>query len=426
MQTALEPQTSFYKGLSKQIRAAIVETAQPGGKVVSERELARQFGVSSVTVARVLRDLQAAGLIERVRGKGTFLRGDQLARITPPVTGETVRPRLADPSAGGSRNAAQLQILILAGLAAINDDTPVSELWDYHAATGAERAMQKAGHITHTVNVCETTDEKMIGELNALLAAGLNGVVIIGDISLALFRRLNELASPLRQRPLAAVHVIWDEPNLLPFDTIGFDSASGVCLATRHLIESGHKNIRFVVPGWFDRNNLPFWLRTRLQGFYRALTSAGLCGIMPSDVMLGTIDYAQVEFGADIPIDAARWRTTGEQIWRKLAAEALPDAVVAINDQTARALVEAARRDGYNVPGDLSVVGFDDRYDSAAFGLTTVHVPVQLIGETAAALLSERIAVPRPDKLTRVSLTPSLVVRKTTGPRIVPPAHGSY
>ncbi|HEY3333543.1 MAG TPA: LacI family DNA-binding transcriptional regulator [Capsulimonadaceae bacterium] len=407
MPTIAEPQTSFYSSLSTRIRAAIVENGRPGDKVISERDLAKQFGVSTVTVARVLRDLQAAGLIERVKGKGTFLRGvthngSAHVRHEPPRDISIVQ-----------RSASRLQVVILAGLAPIDDETPVSELWDYHAATGAERAMQKQGHVTHTVNAYDGND-KVIAELDETVSGGVNGFVVIGKIDLPILRRVLSFTDRAAQNPVKAVQVIWDESNDLPFDSVGFDGEAGVYMATRHLLETGHKDIRFMAPGWFDRRNLPYWVRDRLQGFYRALTEAGVSDVLPADVMWGNLNYSGVEFGDAIPIDGSRWRATGQEMWNRLSSGQLPDAVVAINDQMARAFIEAARADGASVPGDISVIGYDDRYDSAAFGLTTVHVAVQEIGETAAMMLLEQIASPTTGRRTRVSLTPSLVVRKST------------
>ena len=183
--------------------------------------------------------------------------------------------------------------------------------------------------------------------------------------------------------------MIWDQPDMLPCDAVGFDGEAGVYRATRHLIDSGHRDIRFLMPGWFDRDNLPYWVRERLQGFRRAFTAAGLSDAMPYDIMWGKVDDTGVEFADATALDDMR--SVGEGLWKRMKDTGLPSAVVAVNDELARAFVVAARADDASIPGDLSVIGFDDRFDSASFGLSTVHIPLQEIGETATSLLMEQI-----------------------------------
>ena len=50
-----------------------------GDRLPTEAQLVRQFGVSRITVSRAVRDLQAAGLVERKPGSGTFVRGSRTA-----------------------------------------------------------------------------------------------------------------------------------------------------------------------------------------------------------------------------------------------------------------------------------------------------------------------------------------------------------
>src|SRR3954449_4697996 len=64
-------------------------TLRPGDRVASEMELAAQFEVSRITSKRALEVLREAGLIERVRGKGSFVakRLPDLDRISVPLRG---------------------------------------------------------------------------------------------------------------------------------------------------------------------------------------------------------------------------------------------------------------------------------------------------------------------------------------------------
>jgi len=91
-------------------------------------------------------------------------------------------------------------------------------------------------------------------------------------------------------------------------------------------------------------------------------------------------------------------------------------AVICANDAIAIATLRAARACGLRVPHDLAITGFDD----IAFArdldppLTTVHVPKQLVGETAVRRLIQRIARPALPPIIQVVPT-ALIVRRSCG-----------
>lgn len=94
-----------------------------------------------------------------------------------------------------------------------------------------------------------------------------------------------------------------------------------------------------------------------------------------------------------------------------------PTAVMAYNDRCALGVVEELRRQGLSVPGDVSVVGFDDN-PVARLGtvdLTTISQVPEQMAALAVQLAVERIETDRPASREHV-LEPRLVVRHTTGP----------
>ena len=99
-----------------------------------------------------------------------------------------------------------------------------------------------------------------------------------------------------------------------------------------------------------------------------------------------------------------------------LALAEPPTAVLVGSDTQAQGVLEAARRLGYQVPTDLSVVGYNDIEVAPYLGLTTVHVPMyemgQRGGELLLALLGRPAQPPEP-----IRLPAELIVRTTTGPR---------
>ena len=93
-------------------------------------------------------------------------------------------------------------------------------------------------------------------------------------------------------------------------------------------------------------------------------------------------------------------------------------AVFCFNDISAVGAIRALKDSGLDVPGDVSVVGFDDIF-SAAFAtpsLTTVRQPLEEMGRRGAQVLLERIADREKKFTAEIVMSPELVVRESTGP----------
>ena len=113
------------------------------------------------------------------------------------------------------------------------------------------------------------------------------------------------------------------------------------------------------------------------------------------------------------------WQIRGGE----LAAEELlshpdpPTAIFGFNDNVAIGALNAARRRGLRVPDDLSIVGFDDTFQSRIVWpqLTTVRQPLQELGRTGVSLLMRLLEGQRVEAL-RMELSTTLVVRGSTAP----------
>ena len=92
-----------------------------------------------------------------------------------------------------------------------------------------------------------------------------------------------------------------------------------------------------------------------------------------------------------------------------------PTAIMVGSESQAIGVLDAAHELGRRVPGDLSVVGYNDTDVTRDLGLTTVQVPLRELGRQAAEVLLTAVVDPGADRVARY-LSTELVVRKTCGP----------
>ena len=178
--------------------------------------------------------------------------------------------------------------------------------------------------------------------------------------------------------------------------SIAVDDVAGGEMATRHLIELGHRRIALIgdPPPEFRFD----WSRDRTRGYEQALSRAGI----------------------DVRPEYVREGTRLLHVARGIAAELLalperPTAIFAASDTQAFGAIEAARALGIRVPEELSVIGFDDIEVASYVGLTTVRQPLFESGRRGAELLLRALSGRQVD--VRTELLPlELIVRSTTGP----------
>ncbi|MDQ7829202.1 MAG: LacI family DNA-binding transcriptional regulator [Armatimonadota bacterium] len=175
--------------------------------------------------------------------------------------------------------------------------------------------------------------------------------------------------------------------------SVRVDNVAAGALATRHLLALGHRRIACLVGPAGSTS-----ARDRLTGYRRALRHAGV----------------RVASRYVVPADftPAGGRRGVERLW---AQGPPPTALVAPNDQAAVGAIRALYERGVGVPGDVSVVGFDDTPLAAVTvpALTSVHIPMDELGRRALELLLQL----RDGGAGRgVVLRPRLIVRESTAP----------
>ena len=164
----------------------------------------------------------------------------------------------------------------------------------------------------------------------------------------------------------------------------------------RHLIDTCHHR-RVIFVGGLETNVDTV---ARLDAYKETLAEAGL-PINPADIH--HLDYQYETAYRFAKRHVRGWAGQGH-------------CVFAANDEMASGIIDAATAEGVGVPQDLGVVGFDDTRVARMTRppLTTVHVPMAQMGDTAVELLCQRLA-DLDRSPTFVSLSPQLVVRDSCG-----------
>lgn len=189
-----------------------------------------------------------------------------------------------------------------------------------------------------------------------------------------------------------------------PHDRVGIANQAGITLAVDHLAELGHERIAYVGPESGPN------AAERVAGYRVAMRAHGFASrIIPSD-------YTQ-EGGHRSAIGLLE-----EGIGR--SSSSAPTALVCNNDHCAIGALHTLARAGVRVPGDASIVGFDDSTEAALpfVDLTSVRPDPARLAELALATVHRRLETPDLEPQSE-TVTPTLAVRGSTGPAALSPAH---
>lgn len=250
-------------------------------------------------------------------------------------------------------------------------------------ARGIEDHAERNGY---SVILCNSDDDidKQLRYLRVLLERRIDGLIVATVASDAAFAQ----ALANLQVPLVLVDRSLEGVNA---DQLRVDHEQGAYLATRHLLELGHR--RIVCIGGPASTQVA---QLRAAGYQRALDEAGVAA----------------RAVVDCPFTSPAGHAAAQVL---LAAEPRPTAIFAGNDMIALGVLRAAAEHQLQVPRQLSVVGFDDievsRYLHPA--LTTVGQCIGTLGEQVAARLLERIRTPDL-AVTQRLIEPILLLRESS------------
>ncbi|WP_020393128.1 substrate-binding domain-containing protein [Kribbella catacumbae] len=360
---------------------AILERVEKRG-TVKISELARELGVSAVTLRVDVRELARRGIVARVHGGAT--------RVSSPVSADsrTAEGRPTDPHATASHPPAPGAL----GTPTIGMVVPHSAYYYPKVVAGARGAAERLGaKLILGVSQNDVAEERSL--VKRLLESGVDGLVIATRLDPRGSRETEEWLRSIQVPIVLAERRVGRESGSV--EQVATDHEFGAYTAVRHLAGLGHRRIGLLHTATITA--------PRLQaGYEEALSALGLEACAPE--VPKTLDGdspAAVDEAAAALIDCLRTGTV--------------DALLVHNDAAALPLVSRLRQAGVEIPGDLAVVTYDDELAALADPpLTAVGPPREAVGAAAINLLMARLREPgRPPH--QLLLRPELRVRASCG-----------
>lgn len=334
---------------------------------VTISDVARRAGVSPMTVSRV------------INGEAN------VRQQTRDVVNDAIRELGYSPNKAARSLASASQVQI--GLLYTN---PSSAYLSAMLLGVLEQARQSDTQVV--VVECDIGPDA-IEAIEKMMNDGVDGILLAPPLSdfLSALRLLEEADMP--------VVTIGTQRIEESIPSVSIDDQRAACEMTKHVISLGHSRIGFIIGS-------PEQLASelRLRGFRQAMTEAGL-EIAGELVVQGQFSY----------------RSGLEAAERLLGLSPRPTAIFASNDDMAAATVATAHRHRIDVPGDLTVCGFDDTLLATTIWpeITTIRQPITAMSHAAIELLARSIRTRRAglvEECEHLTLDFKLIRRQSDGP----------
>jgi LacI family transcriptional regulator len=332
---------------------------------VTLKDIARDLGVSVITVSKALRD-------------HSDISEETKARVLKRVKEMNYRPNLSARALVTGRT--NLLGFVVPDLL----HSFFSEI-----VRGVSAALHNTGYTLVTTS--SEQDPKMERQaVEQLIARRVDALLVAStQWTVEMFRRVEEAGIP---------YILIDRSFTgLGAHFVGVNDEEVGALATRHLVEVGCKRIAHIGGGEISS------LVGRKEGYKRTLAKLGL--VTDSDLIYN-VDRVQ-ELGDEAGYNAAK---------KLLQLRPRPDGIFCYNDATAYGAIAALLEAGLSVPDDVAVVGCGNLlYDKfLKIPLTSVDQQTMSIGQKAGTLALQLIEAGEPIPPRRILLEPKLVVRQST------------
>jgi GntR family transcriptional regulator, arabinose operon transcriptional repressor len=334
-----------------------------GDRLPSEAELVKQFGASRITVGRAVRDLQAAGLVERRAGSGTYVKGTDTTSalsfgLLIPDLGET---EIFEPICQGMMASPLAQEHAL--------------VWG--SVQGADRSKEDTAW-----RLCRQYIDRRV---SGVFFAPLESSPGKDDVNQRIAQALDAARIPVVLLDRTAVPY----PRRGHHDLVGIDNRRAGYVITEHLLGLGPRRLAFVA-----MPNSAATVDAREAGYREAL------------------------YAWQAPVDPALVHRLDPEDPAAVGAlmDLRPDGIVCANDRTAARVMQTLLRLGRRIPDDVRLVGIDDAEYAKLLPvpLTTLRQPSRQIGDAALGAMLDRVA--RRELPTRdILLHCDLIVRESCG-----------
>ncbi len=331
-----------------------------GGKLPSEYELCQQFQVSRPQVREALARLNHEGLVESIKGKGTFRK----THVSSVVTG-------------------------------IKDiGVVLPQLTGYiypELVEAADSAIRTAGYqALFSCSESNLTIEAQI--LSRLIERKPAGLII------SPFHDTPEQYSPnyplLTRLAATGTSIVVLDHDWPPFSSIFLDDYTAGSKAAQYLYEKGHLRCGIC----WKQGHVPFIKRT--------------CGFIETMQRFPGVTW-DATFELCLPRDS-------EQAWEEpirsfLTRPDRPTAIFCVNDHIAVCIRAVAAELGLSIPEDLSLLGFDDSPLASLpdVSLTSFSYPARFIGTKSVEFILEALEITTPSNRRTMQINPPLIERKS-------------
>ncbi len=334
-----------------------------GDRLPSEAELGKRYGVSRITIAKAVNELQHQGLVSRRAGSGTHVlpvsqaRGHIFGLLIPDLG----RTEIFEPICHGMMQS------------------PLSRshslLWGHSMGEGTEQEQQAE----------ELAQQFISQHVSGIFFAPLEFTPEKDVVNWRIARAVDKARIPLVLLDRCYAKAF----ERTPHDLVGINNHRAAYQLTEHLVRNGSKRIAF-----FARRRSASTVTERIQGYRDAL-------------------YAHGQRATDLVRRGDPRDTAFVQL---LITAGNPDAIVCANDLTAALLMGTLSSLGVSVPDQVRIVGIDDvKYASMLpVPLTTQHQNCGDIGSTAFATMLQRLQWPSLP-VRDVLLQTHTVVRRSCG-----------
>ncbi|SDK87157.1 LacI family transcriptional regulator [Glycomyces sambucus] len=346
-----------------------------GKRSTTIREVAERAGVSVATVSRIL--------------SGTY--------PAAPATRAKVMKAVEELDYVANHHARALQGTTRKSIAIIVNSV-ISPHYA-HVAQGVQTQAAEDGRLCQ-IGTTGGDAERELAMVQFMREQHPEAVILVGNVNAddEYRARMSRYAHALAS--IGSRLVLCGRPPLgsdAPAVVVEYDNTGGAFAATSHLLSNGHKRILFLGrrPGYTTPD-------ARIAGYRAALAAHG------------------VAHDPGLEADGTFERFEGYRMMQTRLAAGPPDftAAFAANDQIAAGARQALLERGLSIPGDVSLIGFDDLPPAADIDLTTVYQPHEELGRTSVRLALEhaRNGGPPPHTV----LGAHLVLRGSVRPVVAP------